>query len=276
MSVIDFFTNPTAWGYGLTIIFVIVWLVALGVWRLRSKWLWLGVAGIILFAPVIAYIQAPLQSLIDNWLINKYGANTFSEQLLWMGLPLVLISGLVQEGAKTLPVAGYWLARGKKITPEQGLIIGAVIGAGFAIIESQWVLNSLFASGWTFSLVGKYGVTALEGLWERFFTIGLQVGLTGLVGYGFARGKGWQFYLLASFLHCLANYPVLVVYRGLIGTGWVEIIIAVISAAVFACVLWLRWWAPVDTTPALPVESDGTGDIQLDNETGTTDGGLTL
>jgi hypothetical protein len=59
-----------------------------------------------------------------------------------------------------------------------------------------------------------------------------------------ARGWGWQFYLLASFIHGLANYSVILLQNGLFTGTITEIYIAVIAAAVFGVVMWLRWRKP--------------------------------
>ena len=71
-----------------------------------------------------------------------------------------------------------------------------------------------------------------------------------LAGWGLARGKGWQFYLLASGIHFLSNYTALLYYKGMVTLIQIEIIIAVIAVAVFGVVLWLRW----RKNPGEPIE----------------------
>jgi uncharacterized membrane protein YhfC len=127
-----------------------------------------------------------------------------------------------------------------------GLAIGAVAGAGFGIFEAQWIHNVIFAAGWNWEVVQNSGVIALAGFWERFFTVAFHTAVSALAGYGLAKGWGWQFYLLAAFLHALTNYGAVLFGTGVITIVQVEIYIAVIAVLVTAVVLWLRWRKPVE------------------------------
>jgi RsiW-degrading membrane proteinase PrsW (M82 family) len=160
---------------------------------------------------------------------------------LLAAIPQILLTGLVQEGAKLVPVVVYWWRSGKNIDPRLGLIIGAVAGAGFAIFEAQWAHNQIFASGWTWQAVQTYGFWALAGFWERFFTVAAHIAFSALAGYGLARGWGWQFYLMASVLHGLLNYGAVLWQAELLTDIHVEIYIAVLAVLVMAWALWLRW-----------------------------------
>jgi len=82
---------------------------------------------------------------------------------------------------------------------------------------------------------------ALLGFWERFFTVAAHIAFSALAGYGLARGWGWQFYLIASVLHGLLNYSIVLLQAGLLTTVHVEIYVAVIAVVVTAWALWLRW-----------------------------------
>ncbi len=62
-----------------------------------------------------------------------------------------------------------------------------------------------------------------------------------LAGYGLARGWGWQFYLIVSFLHALLNYSAVLLKGGLFAAVHLEIYAAVVAVAVTAWALWLRW-----------------------------------
>jgi RsiW-degrading membrane proteinase PrsW (M82 family) len=243
MDIGSFFGNPSAWGIGLALIFGTVWLASLVPLRRRSPWLWLiFVAGAILFAPSIAWIQAPLQNLTASWFINQFGLETYQSQILLMAIPVVLLSGLVQEGAKLIPVVVYWWRKGRAIDPNLGLSIGAMAGAGYGIFEAQWLLNMTFAAGWSWNSAQLLGtMSALAPFWERFFTIAFHTASTALAGWGLAKGWGWQFYLLASFLHFALNYSTLFSHKAIITASQIETIIAVFAAIVFGVVLWLRW-----------------------------------
>ena len=161
--------------------------------------------------------------------------------ILLAGIPQILLSGLVQEGSKLVPVVVYWRRSGKNIDPRLGLAIGAVAGAGFGIFEAQWAHNLIFASGWTWAAVQTGGFWALAGFWERFFAVAAHTAFSALAGYGLAKGWGWQFYLIASVLHGLLNYSVVLLRAGLLTTVHVEIYAAVLAVLVTAWALWLRW-----------------------------------
>jgi len=82
---------------------------------------------------------------------------------------------------------------------------------------------------------------ALLGFWERFFSVAFHIAVAALAGYGLAKRMGWQFYLIASFLHGATNYSVILLQKGLLTSVQVEIYIAVLAAATTAAALWLRW-----------------------------------
>jgi RsiW-degrading membrane proteinase PrsW (M82 family) len=156
--------------------------------------------------------------------------------LFLTGIPIVLISGLVQEGAKLVPVIWMWFTRGKQLDPLTGLWAGAISGAGFGIFEAVWVHNIIFASGWTWEVVSLYGPTALYGFMERFFTVGFHIAVSALAGYGWAKGLKWQYFLIAAVLHGLSNYAVVLQNKNTLTTNQIELYIAglAIAATVFA------------------------------------------
>jgi hypothetical protein len=103
------------------------------------------------------------------------------------------------------------------------------------------VLNQVFTSGYTWALIPQYGFDAVLPLWERFFTVAFHIGTGAITGYGLAKGKGWQFYLIASGIHTLTNYTTLFYIKQMVTAVQIEIVIAVISVIVFGVVAWLVW-----------------------------------
>jgi len=180
--------------------------------------------------------------------------------LLLAGMPIILLSGLVQEGAKLVPVVIYWWRNGKNIDPRLGLAIGAVAGLGLGVFEAVWAHNNIFAAGWTWEAVQTGGIVALAGFWERFFAVALHIGISALAGYGLAKGWGWQFYLLASFLHAFNNYCVILFQAEIFTVVHLEIYAAVVALLVTAGVLWLRWRKParIAESEVSAVETSGT------------------
>ena len=207
---VSWFANPSAWGIGLAIAFGAVWLA--GYWPplFKRPWLWaVLIISAFLSLAAVSFIQIPLQFLIGQLLNQFWTQEVLLAWLLLAGIPQILLSGLVQEGSKLVPVVIWWLGEDRSIDPKLGLAIGAVAGAGFGVFEAVWVHNTIFAFGWSWEAVQTGGLVALAGFWERFFAVAFHIAVSALAGYGLAKGWGWQFYLLASFLHAFNNYCVI-------------------------------------------------------------------
>jgi len=138
------------------------------------------------------------------------------------------------------------------------LIAGAVAGAGFGIFEAIWKLNLILPAIGIFnsystvlSSVGfkslqiiLLGFSPLMGTFGSLYSIVFHIAASALVGYGLAKHRGWQFYLLAVFLNSFINYgafltylPRITITEGLIWGG-----VPLVLVTVFA--LWLRWHKP--------------------------------
>ena len=235
-------------GIGLGIAFGAIWLA--GYWPpLRQKpWLW----AVLAVSPVLSWLavafgQIPLQALTGQALGQFWSQETLISWLWLAGIPQTLLSGLVQEGSKLVPIVIWWRLVKKELTPRTGLLIGAMAGAGLGIFEAVWAHNNVFAAGWTWQVVEARGIIALVPFWERFFTVALHIGLSALTGYGLAKGWGWQFYLLAAFLHSLANYSAVLLQSGVFTIFHVEIYAAVIAVLLTAVMLTIRWRGSEDT-----------------------------
>ena len=238
----SFFQNPSAWGIGLAIAFGAVWLAGYRPPLFKKPWLWAVLVGsAFLTLAALCFIQIPLQTWAGQALGHFWSQEVLMRWILLAGIPQILLSGLVQEGSKLVPVVVYWRRSGKNIDPKLGLAIGAVAGVGFGIFEAQMAHNAIFAQGWTWAAVQTYGFWALAGFWERFFGVAAHIAFSALAGYGLAKGWGWQFYLIASFLHGLLNYSLVLLQAGLFTVVHVEIYAAVLAVLVTAWALWLRW-----------------------------------
>ena len=239
---VSFFQNPSAWGIGLAIGFGLVWLACYWPPLFKKPWLWaVLVSSPFLTLAAVCFIQIPLQTWTGQALSHFWSQEVLVRWILLAAIPQILLSGLVQEGSKLVPVVVYWWRSNRNIDPKLGLAIGAVAGAGFAIFETQWAHNLIFASGWTWAAVQAGGFMALLGFWERFFTVAGHIAFSALAGYGLARGWGWQFYLIASVLHALLNYSVVLLQAGVLTIVPAEVYIAAVAVAVTAWALWLRW-----------------------------------
>jgi RsiW-degrading membrane proteinase PrsW (M82 family) len=183
-----FWANPSILGWGLAIIFGVIWLACYRPPFITKPWLWaVLVAGAILAPIAIAVTAFPLRFGI-SWVYGSlWSQETLSQWALLASLPSMYLFGLVQEGFKLLPVVAYWWREGRDIEPKLGLAAGAVSGAGFGILEAQWTLSYIFTSGWNWEKVQIEGLVALAGLWESFFVRGVHVASCAVAGWGLAR-----------------------------------------------------------------------------------------
>jgi hypothetical protein len=236
-----FFSNPSVLGIGLAVVFGAIWLACYRPPLITKPWLWAVLAGGAVLAPIAIVVTAfPLRFGI-SWLYDYlWSRETLVQWSLLASIPSMYLFCLVREGFKLLPVVVYWWCEGRNIEPKLGLAAGAVSGAGFGIIEAQWTLNSVLASGWSWWNVQVEGPVALGAFWETFFVIGVNVAACALAGWGLARGWGWKFYLLAAFVYFFMNYSVLLVSSGLISAVQAEFIIAAWALIATGVGLWLR------------------------------------
>ncbi len=241
-------------GIGLAFAFGAAWFAAYWTPILKKPWAWaVLVVSAFLTLLAVTFVQIPLQWWTGEALSHFWSQDVLSDWLLLAGIPAILLSGLVQEGSKLVPVAFYWWRKGRSITPRMGLLIGAVAGLGFGVFEAVWVHNLAFATGWNWSLVEVGGFMGLSTFWERLILVGFHIAASALAGYGLAKGWGWQFYLIASGLHALVNYGVYLAMFGLFGSVGLEVYVVTVSVMVAAFALWLRWRKTVELSPAEPI-----------------------
>ena len=235
-----FFSYPSVLGIGLALIFAAIWLAIYRPPLFKEPWLWAVMAGSAVLTPLALGITA---FPVSTWITQLYrvwlGQQVFQQWILLAGLLPLLVAGLVQIGFMLVPVVIFWWRRNKELTPSLGLAAGAVAGAGFGILEAQWVHNMILAGGFTWDTVQSYGVISLSLFWGRFFLIGWTIGVCALAGWGLAKGKGWQFYLLASFLFVLLNYTEYLVGQGLIEPVIGYLIVTIWALLVTGAALWL-------------------------------------
>jgi hypothetical protein len=240
-----FLVNPSVLGiflaWILALVFGAVWLACYRPPLITKPWLWAVLAGGAVLAPIAIVVAAfPLRAGI-SWVYDYlWSRETLTQWALLTSIPSMYLFCLVREGFKLLPVVVYWWRGGRNIEPKLGLAAGAASGAGFGILEAQWTLNTVLASGWSWWNVQAEGPVALAAFWETFFVVGVNVAVCALAGWGLARGRGWQFYLLAAFGYFVMNYSAVLVGSGLISAVQAEFLIAAWALIVTGVVLWLR------------------------------------
>ncbi|MGD9143340.1 MAG: hypothetical protein PVG61_05790 [Dehalococcoidia bacterium] len=243
---------------GLAVAFGAIWLLLHWPPLFNNRWLWaVGVFSAFFTVLAIVFVQVPLQHWVGQVLTHFWDQVTLFDWLLLAGIPTLLLSGLVQEGAKMVPIVFWWWRSEKSLTPRMGLAIGAIAGAGFGIFEAFWIHGRLFMSGWTVDAIANDGFLGIAGFWERFFVLGFHIAASALAGYGLAKGKGWQFYLIASGLHLLLNYGVVFYQKGYFSLVQTETWVAGIAVLVATTVLMIRWQRDLDEEEDAgePVES---------------------
>jgi RsiW-degrading membrane proteinase PrsW (M82 family) len=244
----NWFLQTTVIGMALAIALGIVWL--LGYWPplFKKRWLWVVLIGsaAITFL-VYAFVQIPATIWLRGMLYPIWLKPTAFPELqvrswlLLAEMPVVVIQGLLLEGAKLLPVViWFWRSSGRP-DPKLGLAFGAVAGFGFGVLEAQLGLSVSTAVPFQELVKATGWLLTISRFSESFFTLGFHIAATALAGYGVARGWGWQFYILVSFLHALKLYPVVAWHTGSINTVQVEVGIAAVALLATGAALWLRW-----------------------------------
>lgn len=238
----SFFANPSVWGIGLAIYFGAIWLIPYypPLFKQARPWVVMVVSAFLALAAV-AFVQIPLQLLVGQAMGSIWSQEYVMSRVLLFGIPQILLSGLVQEGAKMVPLVWYWRRRGRNLDPKLGLAVGAAAGAAFGIFEAQWVHNTIFASVNIWEVLQVSGPLVLAGFWERFFVVAAHTAFSALASYGLAWGKGWQFYLIASGLHALLNYSAVLLTAGVFTAVQLELYVAIFAVSLTAWALWLRW-----------------------------------
>ncbi|MFC2014807.1 PrsW family glutamic-type intramembrane protease [Chloroflexota bacterium] len=242
--------SQALFGIGISIVFGSLWFTPFWTSILKKPWAWvIMITSIILTWTSVAFIQIPLQFWSGQALGYFWTQDVIMNWILLAGIPQILLSGLVQEGGKLLPIIFYWWRNDKEISPQMGLAIGVIAGLGFGVFEAIWVHNRTFAAGWNWEAVQAGGFLAFTPFWERLSAVALHIGASALAGYGLAKGWGWQFYLLAAFLHSLINYSAVLSVAGLFTIVHVEIYVSIVAILVISGALWLRWRRNYDETP---------------------------
>ena len=171
-------------------------------------------------------------------MLDFWGSETLNDWLLLTVLPTCLFVGLVQAGATLVSVVIYWWRKGMNIDYKLGLTLGAVAGGGFGILEAWLTHDTIFARGWTWNLVRMSGVEAFAPFLVQFFVVAFSTAASALAGYGLAKGKGWQAYLIVSVLHAALIYGTAVLAQS---RSLSLIFVILFPLVVTGIALWLRW-----------------------------------
>jgi hypothetical protein len=206
----------------------------------------------VLFPVVIVLVQIPLQTALGRWVM----ASVATADQAVLALPVILLSGFVQEPAKLLvalagmPPAGLGLAapagrapseRIRREAVRRAILLGAVAGAGFGAFEAAFFLSQVFgAAGAMTPGLARLGAAA-PAVIERVSAVLFHLSLTGIAVYfwTFGPAKGLAALGGVSLIHGLVNY-VAVLTAGLSGSvAATEALVAASALTVFGWFVYL-------------------------------------
>ncbi len=202
------------WGVYLLLSAVILWLFA----RRRIRFLpnWVGLLGGGLIYVLVIFLQTPLQT----WLITKLVSPTASSGIILLGgvLPS-LVAGFFQEGV--ILALLQQIARQFQLPRFRMPVIGAFVGAGFAIFEALY----LTVPG---PLIGGQLV-------ERSFLLLFHISAGYLMGYLLAlRWKVWGGWTALAVANSLIRFLPMLILQRLVSIELLHLFAIVISLAVAA------------------------------------------
>ena len=242
------FQSPNIYGILIAVLFTVAWLALYRPPMLKKPILWaFFISGALITLCAFCIIQNPLQALIGQAFYRTWGNQLVQNWVLLFILPGILITGLVQEGAKVLPGVIYWWKNKRTIDPKWGFTIGALSGAGWGFLEAQWVHNSVYSIGLNWDVIGTKGFFAIAPFVESFFTIPFHIASCALISYGIAKGRGWQFYLIVALIHAALQYSASLIRYTLTGLSdmpqliIIVVIIAIFSLAISSVALLILW-----------------------------------
>ncbi|MBN2045734.1 MAG: PrsW family intramembrane metalloprotease [Anaerolineales bacterium] len=127
--------------------------------------------GIILVSVLLVFIVPDFPSRIeefarmmetaqDTMQLPQEEVASLLQSPLVIGLLLFFAAGLVPLVEESIKPLGVWLLAGRKLTPQDGWLLGLLSGAGFALIENLG--NLAIGQGWTALALARGGATALH------------------------------------------------------------------------------------------------------------------
>lgn len=177
----------------------------------RERLFWLRAAlavilGAALFTPSIGAVQVPLQEALSAWLARH---TTLADPFL-LALPVVFLSGLIQEPVKLLAL----LPAACRAPRSSYLPLGALAGGAYGGMEALLLFAAVFPHP------GLGALNLAAAIWERAFAILFHLALAAFVAHRFSRGwkQGLGALALAVLAHSLLlNYVAAVLLPALWG-----------------------------------------------------------
>jgi RsiW-degrading membrane proteinase PrsW (M82 family) len=239
---LSYFSDANIFGVFIALLFGAIWIACFKPPIFQRLWLWEILAGSAIITLIaVSFIQIPIQNAIGMDITELMVAHNVKRAVLLNGIPLAIVAGIVQEGAKLIPPVIYWLLQKRDVSTRLMIIIGAIAGAGFGIFEAQWIHNMYFAVGWNWAILQDQGLITLIPFVERFIIVAFHTGACALTCYGLAKGPGWLYYLIIALVHAVIEYGNYLILSNVLPFAVIEIYITVLSFLIIAVALWLRW-----------------------------------
>ncbi len=213
------------WAFYAAIAMACILLFARGSLSRSDHWLLFAMSGIT-FALVV-YVQAPIQQRLSGVVFRSIGSSGTGTYVA--ALVIAAVSGLFQEAFKSLLIWFRWNQDGDRPNLRSMIALGAMVGAGFGMVEACWLTGGLFA-------VGALGLVSLA-VWERLITILFHTAMGAILGYGIGRRQLWQFLAITAVLHGFGNFTIVFVRHGYIDAFVFEAFLTVYDLALFIVAL---------------------------------------
>jgi RsiW-degrading membrane proteinase PrsW (M82 family) len=212
-------------GYLIYLIAALASLALLGRKRLARWDLWvLLAAGGGLF-PLALNLQVPLQRLYMRWMVVSGVQRGLS--IFVLGIGTVVLSGIIQEFFKFLPVFLRLRFTATTVDHRTALALGAAVGAGFGLLEAILITGNALA----------LGIISPWAIFERAFAILFHTAITSIMAWGICKRSSLQYFLLVAFLHSLGNYSVVLFHQHLLSLVALELSIAAFDLCILTYAL---------------------------------------
>lgn len=209
------------WAFYAAIAMACIMMLARGSLSRADYWLLFAMSGIT-FALVV-YIQAPIQQRLAGIVFRAVGSVGLGAYVA--AFVIAAVSGLFQESFKTLLIWFRWNQAGDRPNLTSMIALGAMVGAGFGMVEACWLTGGIYAAG-ALDLVSL-------GVWERLITIIFHTAMGALLGYGIGRKLIWQYLTITVILHSFGNFAIVFVRHGYIDAFVFEAFLTVYYLALF-------------------------------------------
>jgi len=212
-------------GYLIYLFVALALLALLGRSRLVrwDLWVLLAVGGALF--PLALDLQVPLQRLYMRWMAMTGAQRSLS--IFILGIGTVTISGIVQEFFKFLPVFLWLRFTSAGLDHRAALALGAAVGAGFGLLEAILLTGNALA----------LGIISPWAIFERVFAILFHTAITTIVAWGIWKRSSMRYFLLATLLHSLGNYSVVLFHQHLLSLVALELCVAAFDLCILTYAL---------------------------------------